>query len=48
MSAPASQDRDRTASVLAGGLVVSALVLASFLGLVHRRRNRTTPRLRAG
>ncbi|WP_416902139.1 hypothetical protein [Micromonospora echinospora] len=48
VSAPASQDRDRTASVLAGGLVVSALVLASFLGLVHRRRNRTTPRLRAG
>jgi hypothetical protein len=48
-TAPASGERDRTVTVLAGGLVVSALVLATFLGVVHRRRNRTAwSSLRAG
>ncbi|MFB9545501.1 hypothetical protein [Micromonospora sagamiensis] len=47
VAASAGRDPDRTTAVLAGGLVVSALVLASFLGLVHRRRNRLTPPLRA-
>ncbi|SCL40136.1 hypothetical protein GA0074692_5615 [Micromonospora pallida] len=48
-TAPASGERDRTVAVLTGGLLVSALVLATFLGLVHRRRNRAMrPPLRAG